>query len=207
MLADGPAKILVLLESVKELLKVNEVAYGENMSDLLKNSNPNMLSEKMLDSLEKTDLELSSMILPESGMMQNGTLLPLPESVISRTRGNDCSLLPTPVASDAMNILGKNDTYKLTKNGRVRRHTIKGKNASLNLSRFVRFYPGPSLISTEVPDPVQNPLSPEFVELLMGFPQGLDEVRRKQRIKQLGNALVPGIVELIGQQILEITSR
>lgn len=36
-----------------------------------------------------------------------------------------------------------------------------------------------------------------------GVPQGLDESRRKQRIKQGGNAVVPRIAEIIGKAILE----
>ncbi len=36
-----------------------------------------------------------------------------------------------------------------------------------------------------------------------GVPKGLDENRRKQRIKQLGNAIVPQIAEIIGIAILE----
>ena len=36
-----------------------------------------------------------------------------------------------------------------------------------------------------------------------GVPQGLDERRRKERIKQLGNAVVPQIPQLIGEAILE----
>lgn len=36
-----------------------------------------------------------------------------------------------------------------------------------------------------------------------GLPTGLDERRRKQRIKQLGNAVVPKIAEIIGRAIME----
>lgn len=36
-----------------------------------------------------------------------------------------------------------------------------------------------------------------------GVPEGLDESRRKQRIKQLGNAVVPRIAQIIGEAILE----
>ncbi len=37
-----------------------------------------------------------------------------------------------------------------------------------------------------------------------GIPEGLDESRRKQRVKQMGNALIPRIAEIIGRRILEI---
>jgi DNA (cytosine-5)-methyltransferase 1 len=36
-----------------------------------------------------------------------------------------------------------------------------------------------------------------------GIPEGLDERRRKQRVKQVGNAVVPRIAEIIGKAILE----
>jgi len=131
--------------------------------------------------LEKTDLELSLETFPVSGILSNGQFLPQKPLVIL-TRGNDCSLFPTPVASDSMNILGKNDTYTLTKNGRVRRHTLKGKDASLNLSRFVKFYPVGPLKSSCVPKPVKNPLSPVFVELLMGLPAGWTRVKENSEL-------------------------
>ena len=39
-----------------------------------------------------------------------------------------------------------------------------------------------------------------------GIPEGLDEKARKERVKQLGNAIVPHIAEMIGRRILEIES-
>ena len=64
-----------------------------------------MLSSKMLNISEKTDLELSLMTFPQSGMCANGIVLPqIPLDF--PIKGNDCSLFPTPVASDNMNILG-----------------------------------------------------------------------------------------------------
>jgi site-specific DNA-cytosine methylase len=38
-----------------------------------------------------------------------------------------------------------------------------------------------------------------------GIPSKLDESKRKQRVKQLGNAVVPRIAEIIGCAILEST--
>lgn len=42
-----------------------------------------------------------------------------------------------------------------------------------------------------------------FCRILDGLPKGLDKGRR-ERIKQLGNSIVPQIVEIIGERILEI---
>lgn len=47
----------------------------------------------------------------------------------------------------------------------------------------------------------------ELRRVLNGVPEGLDERRRKQRIKQLGNAVVPQIPQLIGEAILEYERR
>jgi hypothetical protein len=44
--------------------------------------------------------------------------------------------------------------------------------------------------------------SPEPIRTDDGLPKGLDKIR-VQRIKQLGNSVVPGIVEIIGSQILK----
>jgi len=43
----------------------------------------------------------------------------------------------------------------------------------------------------------------ELCRVTDGISKGLDETRRKQRIKQLGNAIVPRIAEIIGKAILE----
>jgi DNA (cytosine-5)-methyltransferase 1 len=43
---------------------------------------------------------------------------------------------------------------------------------------------------------------PELYRVTDGVPEGLDENRRKQRIKQLGNSIVPQIAEMIGRAVL-----
>ncbi len=46
---------------------------------------------------------------------------------------------------------------------------------------------------------------PEFVEWMMGLPEGwTDGVSRTQRLKMLGNAVVPQVAELIGRMILDL---
>lgn len=89
-------------------------------------------------------------------------------------------LFATPVASDAMDVLGKNDTYKLTKNGTVRRYNQKGNNASLSLGRMVKFFPEGTLKASTLPTPSSGSLAPEFTELLMGFPAGWSELESKE---------------------------
>src|SRR5437868_2612372 len=143
--------------------KTHEVDFGSNTKDSLKKLNLSTSSLKTWNILEKTGSQLSSMTLPESGMMLSGFVLQR-TPLVCHIRGNDCSLFPTPVASDSISVLGKKDRYSLTSNGRIRRHTMKGNNASLNLSRFVRFYPEGPLKSSEIPTPTKELLCPKFVE-------------------------------------------
>ena len=156
----------------------NDQDCGLSISDSLMRSNLGGLSSKTSQDLSKTDSTSSCKGFPKRGMMLNGQLLKLP-TLDSPIEGRGSTLLPTCVASDNMNVISKTDQYKLTRNGRLRRHTIKGKNASLNLSRFVRFFPQGPLTVSESPTPVDNPLCPNFVESLMGFPKDWTNVEEK----------------------------
>jgi hypothetical protein len=55
-------------------------------------------------------------------------------------------MLPTPTASDATvgDIIGKDDIYKMTSSGSIRKHTKNGTSGSLGLARHVRFFPTPT---------------------------------------------------------------
>ena len=55
-------------------------------------------------------------------------------------------MLPTPTASDATvgDIIGKDDIYKTTSSGSIRKHTKNGTSGSLGLARHVRFFPTPT---------------------------------------------------------------
>ncbi len=108
--------------------------------------------------------------LPNCAVCINGKVYKR-EEITKLKRDTSCSLFPTPVASDCMLILGKNDKYRLTKNGRVRVVRKSGKDASLNLARFVRFYPVGGLTAKELPNPSHDLLDPTFTEQLMGYPK------------------------------------
>jgi hypothetical protein len=83
------------------------------------------------------------------------------------------AMFPTPTASDATvgGIIGKNDTFKETKNGTLRHHYQTGNNRSLTLGRYVQFFQTPSVYASE-PTGSNGKLNPAWVEWLMGFPEG-----------------------------------
>src|SRR6185437_1357309 len=67
-----------------------------------------------------------------------------------RIKGSDYGLLPTPTATDARAgaIIGKNDTFKLTSTGTLRRYTQNGNNSSLSLGRLLTLKIGLCLLPT-----------------------------------------------------------
>lgn len=50
-------------------------------------------------------------------------------------------------------------------------------------------------------------LNPAFVESLMGFPEGWTQGTRSERLKQLGNAVVPQCAEVVGHVLLGLAGR
>lgn len=67
-----------------------------------------------------------------------------------RIKGKGSGLLPTPTASDATSgqIIGKNDTYKITANNTLRKYSQTGNNSSLTLGRTLIFKIGSGLLPT-----------------------------------------------------------
>lgn len=107
---------------------------------------------------------------------------------------------PTPTASDGTSgaVIGENDRFTLTKNGTIRRHVQTGNNCSLSLGRIVKVWPTPSgqeaknatlppsqkgrdhIAGRLVDQGVSGQLNPEWVETLMGFPQGWTDINGPQ---------------------------
>ena len=50
-------------------------------------------------------------------------------------------------------------------------------------------------------------LNSAFVEALMGFPEGWTSGTRSERLKQLGNAVVPQCAEVVGRVLLGLRDR
>ena len=110
-------------------------------------------------------------------------------------------MMPTPCASDATAgaVIGENDVFVENKNGTLRKVNKNGVNGSLGLGRYVKMFPTPCsrdykggrkaetlskagrTETNSLPDYVnaQNQatgqLNPQWVEWLMGWPQGWTE--------------------------------
>jgi hypothetical protein len=137
-------------------------------------------------------------------MMQSGTVYPLPP-LAHIIKGTEYGLLPTPVSSDGTTgaIIGKDDTFYVTKSGMPRKINRNGKNGSVGLARLVQmtpanFWPTPSSRDhkggyiggrmrngkvswdtldvavqwTDNQSKTNGVLNPQWVEWLMGFPEG-----------------------------------
>lgn len=107
-------------------------------------------------------LEKFSMVWPKSGTMQNGVIYQL-RALDYRISENDFSLWPTPTAS--MSIDMKFSTEQALK--RLRRNQSKG---------FQIGSAGGSL-TDKVIDELGGYPTPEFVELMMGFPVGWTDIK------------------------------
>ena len=191
------AKTCQLQETKKEL-KQSDQDYGLNSAELLatydQGSQSWRTSQHSLVETTGGGLERFLETWPRSGMTRNGTAYRLPNLVRTITEIGS-GLLPTPVKSDATTgqIIGKNDTFKMTKNGNLRKYNGKGTNGSLGLARYVKFWPTPcardykgarsqeSLVAAgrdgtnSLPDAFavsqkSARLNPRFVEALMGYP-------------------------------------
>jgi DNA (cytosine-5)-methyltransferase 1 len=98
-------------------------------------------------------------------------------------------LLPTPPTRDWKDV----GDFTPHPEKRILPHTIAGE----DLRGWGQYAPAiarwESILGREAPAPTDDKrrLSPEFVEFLMGFPEGWTEGTRAQRLKMLGNAVCP----------------
>jgi hypothetical protein len=132
----------------------------------------------MLAPLRSEGSTLSSVTLPKSGMMRNGTVYELPTSV-PRTSESVSGLWPTPNAIDAAN-----DTNVLkSSDGRSTPNKL-GWAVAVELvptptasdcnqgGSFSGREGGPNLRGYVERSGSRGPLNPPWVEWLMGFPEG-----------------------------------
>lgn len=144
---DSPARISVSQENMRGLSKEPDRHCLENSSELLMNLNPGGCLLRMFPSCVRAGCPLSSVTLPQSGMMRNGTLF-LPRQQVQLIEGKERLLFPTPVAVDCKG--ESKGCYRHLHKDMVRRICLR------------EFY---LIVGKETVYP-----HPEFVEQLMGFP-------------------------------------
>ena len=115
---------------------------------------------------------------PQSGMMRDGVVYPLPLWE-PNTNGNGCGLLPTPVARDGPSF------YVVTKQTALARIETRKRGGSRRQTHWVQY-------STVLHDLKKCWANPRFSELMMGWPIGwtdlkpLDKASFQQWLRRLG---------------------
>ena len=140
---DFPAKTSALLE-LEKAWKEAEAAYSSRSCDSLMYYDHNSSSWKMCQQSLLEDLLPLPKKLPKEAMIRDGVLYPLVK-LAHPIKEKDGGYLPSPVATDATAgaIISKDDTYKMTKNGTLRKYNRQGTNGSIGLARYVQFFPTP----------------------------------------------------------------
>ena len=154
--------------------KLQDQAFGYTTKELLKKLGQNMSSSKMLQICEIKDLQHSSRILARSGMTANGKLFQR-ETLVPHTYAREFgSSLTLPTPT----------TFD---SAHLATQEEKSEWWTKTASKFGTWW------ETE----------PEICRVANGL-SGQMERNRREQIKRLGNAIVPSIVEIIAQRILEI---
>lgn len=137
--------------------------YGQKSLGSLKNADP-------LGSFSKMCLGLFPILTPslktwKEKLTPGGRILFRLVQSTRHIKGKGYGLLPTVTVSDATSgaIIGKNDTFKMTGNGTLRRYNQNGHNSSLSLGRLCKLKGG-------------SRLTPTLAELMMGYPIGWTEL-------------------------------
>src|SRR3990167_9487316 len=139
--------------------------------------------------------------LPHWGMMHSGGITAL-KTLARPTFVIGGSAWPSPSATDTRVRAAPSHPH-LTKNGTLRHINKAGTQSAIRLSQAVKFFDGGV-----------GELNPDWVETLMGYPPDWTDISgppapttRKQdranRLKALGNAVVPQVVLPIATAIVE----
>ena len=150
---DSRVRISVLPEKERDCQE-NDPGLSSSSCGLLKRSARDIYFLKMFPRLGQGDYGKSSKNLPKSGMMRNGTLIPLPDLAPTK---EECErlLLPTLPASEYRDRSQARILARLDRGGRVARRICS------------KYYPDSNEIVC---------LNPCFAEMLMGFPVGWTEL-------------------------------
>lgn len=187
--------VRALAQPVKELdLAMNAADCGQSLQESSMKLNQSMPSSKTAQCLLNEDSVLSYQTLPKLGTMLAGIVYPLQKRVRHTSVSVFGFLLPTPVSSDASagSVIGKNDTYYITKTGMPRKVNQNGKDGSVGLGRLVKMWPTPTAHNAkETNAPSEHTrntptltaqaggkLNTEWVEWLMGWPKGWTDITK-----------------------------
>lgn len=165
--ADFLAKTLVPLE--KELVsQENALDYGSSFIDSSPRSVRATRSSKTLQPFDLVDWMKYSGASLRSGMTQSGTAFPL-QPVAQLTRGTGSGLWPTPNCMDVLPLRSREALIRQFSTAR------KGRTKPANLREAVHPACWPQNLSdSSMYEEAQQAghLNPEWVEWLMGFPEG-----------------------------------
>ena len=118
--------------------------YGQISGVLSVKSDQKCASSRMSQTCYDWDLKKSQMTCEQWAMQLRQVCLQRKKSV-QRIRESDCLSWPTPIASDATvgEIIGKEDTYRQTSTGTLRKINRNGKDGSLGLARTAKMWRTP----------------------------------------------------------------
>ena len=190
---DSPAKILVSPEVKLDWTAIVQDSSSRSSESFAQSDPVTCYWKTSQPCLLSTRGELwaqYSQSFPRSGTMRSGKLFPL-LPLVPITSAKECGLLPTPTASDDRSLTSL--TVGTYANGGFYIQTRKGKSCA-RVTNVLNYLKRPDLAQ-----------SPSFRELMMGFPIGwTGGIPRSARVKALGNAIVPQVVAIGLQRILDM---
>ena len=132
-------------QAEKEVKKIQDIS-GQKCLGLSKKSNRLGLLEKTLvDTLNSVSTMLSKTW--RAKVTPQGHLIFQHQASAHSTKGKGYGLLPTATKSDATvgGIIGKDDKFKVTKTGTLRKINRKGIDGSIGLARYAKMWPTPTV--------------------------------------------------------------
>ena len=132
-------------QAEKEVKKIQDIS-GRKCLGLSKKSNRLGLLEKTLvDTLNSVSTMLSKTW--RAKVTPQGHLIFQHQASAHSTKGKGYGLLPTATKSDATvgGIIGKDDKFKVTKTGTLRKINRKGIDGSIGLARYAKMWPTPTV--------------------------------------------------------------
>lgn len=182
-------------------LKAKGPVFGLKCGELFAHFDPDSSSLKT-SQLCLIEEGMSSLVaLPKAGMMRNGRLY-RQRSLGRRTSGSGCSLWPTPEATNTKAV-------HLRTAGRPPRTYVPESEAATSQGQlnaeFVEFLMGVPVGWTDLEADPERTVAPNYwAEEPPGVPRVTKcQKERVNRLRALGNGIVPQITEYLGRRIIE----